>query len=68
MHVMKLPKKGIADKAVRSESFAAVKESFLESLSEEETEELNDFLVKKYFSAVQKKAVRNCVLDTKKTS
>ncbi len=61
-----IAKKGSADKTERSEAFAAVKDTFLEQYSEEELEELNGFLLKKYFHDVQKDAVRNCVLDTKK--
>lgn len=61
-----IAKQGMADKTKRSEAFDAVKESFLEPYSEEELEELDDFLVKKYFHDVQKEAVRNSVLDTKK--
>lgn len=59
-------KKGSANKTERSESFSAIKEAFLETYTEEEREELDSFLVKKYFHDVQKDAVRNCVLDTKK--
>ncbi|MFT6882323.1 MAG: polyribonucleotide nucleotidyltransferase [Marinoscillum sp.] len=59
-------KKGSANKTERSEAFGAVKDAFLESLSDEEKEELNGFLFKKYFHDVQKDAVRNCVLDTRK--
>jgi len=61
-----IAKKGSANKTERSEAFDAVKESFLETYTEEEREELDGFLVKKYFHDVQKDAVRNCVLDTKK--
>lgn len=61
-----IAKKGSANKTERSEAFAAVKEEFLAQYSEEELEELDDFLVKKYFHDTQKNAVRNCVLDTKK--
>lgn len=58
--------KGSANKTERSEAFDAVKESFLATYTEEELEELDSFLVGKYFKEVQKSAVRNCVLDTKK--
>ncbi len=59
-------KKGSANKTERSDAFGAVKDAFLESLSDEEKEGLNGFLFKKYFHDVQKDAVRNCVLDTRK--
>ena len=61
-----IAKQGSANKNERGEAFAAVKEEFLAQFSEEELEELDGFLVKKYFHDVQKYAVRNCVLDTKK--
>ena len=61
-----IAKQGSANKNERGEAFAAVKEEFLAQFSEEELEELDSFLVKKYFHDVQKYAVRNCVLDTKK--
>jgi len=61
-----IAKKGSANKTERSEGFDAIKESFLATYTEGEREELNSFLVKKYFHDVQKDAVRNCVLDTKK--
>lgn len=61
-----IAKKGLGNKQQRSEEFSAVKDAFLETYSEEEREELNQFLVDKYFHDVQKDAVRNCVLDTKK--
>ncbi|MEP0367671.1 MAG: polyribonucleotide nucleotidyltransferase [Cyclobacteriaceae bacterium] len=61
-----IAKEGLADKKLRGEKFAAVLENFLEGYSEEERDELNSFLVKKYFHDVEKDAVRNCVLDTKK--
>mgnify|MGYP000280085702 CR=1 FL=1 len=61
-----IAKKGIANKSQRGEEFDAVKEAFLATYSEEELEELDGFLLKKYFHDVQKEAVRNCVLDTKK--
>ncbi|MFY0608476.1 MAG: polyribonucleotide nucleotidyltransferase [Cyclobacteriaceae bacterium] len=59
-------KKGSANKTERAEAFDAVKDAFLSTYSEEELAELNMFLFKKYFHDVQKDAVRNCVLDTKK--
>lgn len=59
-------KKGSPNKTERSEDFKAILEAFLATYTEEEREELDAFLVKKYFHDVQKNAVRNCVLDTKK--
>ncbi len=62
----KVAEKQIADKKVRSEEFEKIKEAFLSQYSEEQLEELNDFLLNKYFHDVQKDAVRNFVLETKK--
>lgn len=52
----------IADKHKRSESFSKIKEEFLETLDEEEQKEKAS-LVNKYFHDVEKKAVRNVVLN-----
>ncbi len=49
-------------KEVRSEKAAAVKASYIESLSEERLAE-NKGLISKYFSATYKEAVRNVVLN-----
>ncbi|MCF8234317.1 MAG: polyribonucleotide nucleotidyltransferase [Bacteroidales bacterium] len=52
----------ITKKKERSEAFAAIKEEFLASLSEEELEE-KEKLVKEYFSDIHKEAARKLVLD-----
>ncbi|MEM6360297.1 MAG: polyribonucleotide nucleotidyltransferase [Bacteroidota bacterium] len=54
----------IADKSVRSESFKAIKEKFLESFGEEE--EVDKFLINQYFKGIQKKACRDLVLNERK--
>ncbi|OQY03275.1 MAG: polyribonucleotide nucleotidyltransferase [Bacteroidetes bacterium 4572_117] len=46
----------------RSDAFKAIKEELLETLSEEEQEEFS-FLIGTYFHDVEKKAVRNLLLD-----
>jgi len=56
-----IAKEGIADKHKRSEDFNAVKEDFIAQYGEEKSKE-NAFLIRKYFSEVQKEAVRDCVL------
>ncbi len=56
--------KGIANKNQRKEEFSKVHDEFIESIGEEH--EYDDFLIGKYFHDVQKEAVRNAVLDTKK--
>ena len=53
---------GNADKHARMDAFSAVRDEFLESLTEEELEE-KESLVKRYFHDVEKEAVRNAVLD-----
>ncbi len=52
---------GNPNKHERSDAFKAVRETFLESLPEEEREEKKG-LVKKYFHDTEKKAVRDAVL------
>jgi len=46
----------------RSDAFKAIKEEFVETLSEEEQEELGN-LIGVYFHDIEKKAVRNLLLD-----
>jgi polyribonucleotide nucleotidyltransferase len=53
---------GNPDKHWRMDSFHAVRDEFMESLSEEDQEEKAN-LVKRYFHDVEKEAVRNAVLD-----
>ncbi len=56
-------KKSIKDKKERKEAFGVVKNEYLESLTEEDEENLR--LIKKYLSSAEKKAARNLVLDEK---
>ena len=53
---------GNADKHARSAAFKAVRDEFIETLSEEEKETVTK-LVKKYFHDVEKEAVRNAMLN-----
>ena len=46
----------------RSDAFKAIKAELIETLSEEEQEE-SDFLIGNYFHDVEKKAIRNLLLD-----
>jgi polyribonucleotide nucleotidyltransferase len=55
---------GIADKQVRKEKFAAVKEAFIATLTEEEAQE-KSFLISQYFHKVEKEAVRDAILNHK---
>ncbi len=61
--VYAVAQKAMADKHKRSEEFGAVKEAFLEQYTEED--EVNEALVSRYFHDVEKKAVRNLILDEK---
>ena len=58
---------GIADRHVRKEKFAAIKEEYIESLPElaEGEEGPNSSLIGKYFHDVEKEAIRNSVLDNR---
>jgi len=60
--VYELAKSGIADKQKRKEAFSAIKEAFLESMSEEEQEEKAG-LVSEYYHDVEKEAIRKVVLE-----
>lgn len=55
---------GLADKALRGEKFKTIKESFVETLTDEEKED--KFLIGQYFKSVQKEAVRDMVLNERK--
>ncbi len=56
---------GNADKHERMDAFMAVRDAFVETLSEED-QEAKISLVKRYFHDVEKDAVRNAVLDERK--
>ncbi len=53
---------GTADKRLRGEKFEAVREEFLATLTEEE-KDAKKAMIKRYFFELEKKAVRNYVLD-----
>ena len=53
------------NKSERKEAFKAVYEEYIEQFSEEQLEEMDDFLLGKYFHDIEKEAVRNFVLDSK---
>lgn len=52
------------NKSERKEAFKAVYEEYISQFSEEQLEEMNDFLLGKYFHDIEKEAVRNFVLDS----
>lgn len=56
--------KGNPNKHERSDAFQAVRDQFIESLPEDERD-LKKSLVKKYFHDVEKKAVRDAILNEK---
>lgn len=65
--VYAVAKEGIANKAIRKEKFGAILDEYVEALPElPEGEEYDDFLIGKYYHDVEKEAIRNCVLDTRK--
>ncbi|MEP1033368.1 polyribonucleotide nucleotidyltransferase [Ekhidna sp.] len=51
-------------KSERKVDFKAVYEEYISQFSEEQLEEMNDFLLGKYFHDIEKEAVRNFVLDS----
>ena len=55
-------RQGLASKEKRAELFGAVKEEFIASLTEEETEEIGKY-ISVYFKEAMKKAVRDTMLD-----
>lgn len=52
------------NKSERKEAFKAVYEEWISQFSEEQLEEMDSFLLGKYFHDIEKEAVRNFVLDT----
>ncbi|MBW6460286.1 MAG: polyribonucleotide nucleotidyltransferase [Bacteroidales bacterium] len=56
---------GIANKQLRKEAFEAVKTGFLETINEEQREEMLP-MIEAYMEETEKKAVRNCVLENRK--
>ena len=63
--IYEVAKKGNPNKAERREAFGSIYDEFMAQYSEEELEELDNFLLGKYYHDVHKYAVRNAVLDTK---
>ena len=63
--IYKVAESGNPNKAERKEAFKAIYEEYISQFSEEQLEEMDDFLLGKYFHDIEKEAVRNCVLDTK---
>jgi len=57
--------KSSTGKAERKAAFKAIKEAYLETISEEAKESFNTGLFSKYFAKVEKNAIRHTVLDDK---
>ncbi|MDR0789196.1 MAG: polyribonucleotide nucleotidyltransferase [Bacteroidales bacterium] len=57
-----LAHKGLKNKTERSEGFAAIKQAFVDTLTEEEVTE-KGFMIDRYFHAVEKEAMRDMVLN-----
>lgn len=56
---------GIANKKIRTEKFKAIRDAFVTTLSEEDAK-AKAFLISKYYHDVEKKAMRDCVLNERK--
>ena len=54
--------KSALPKQERSEAFEALKQEFIETIAEEEREE-KEFMINRYYSAVEKKAMRDLILN-----
>jgi polyribonucleotide nucleotidyltransferase len=59
-----IAKQGISNKQLRKETFEAVKEDYISTLTEEE-KELKKDLISRYFHDIEKDAVRNATLDNR---
>lgn len=56
---------GNNNKKARHDKFEAIRDEFKATLSEEEADE-KSFLIYKYFHDIEKKAIRDCVLNTRR--
>ncbi|MCL2502162.1 MAG: polyribonucleotide nucleotidyltransferase, partial [Bacteroidales bacterium] len=52
-----------ADKHMRGDAFAALKEEFIQTIPEEEFDDAKRIMVNRYYHAVEKEAMRNMILD-----
>ena len=60
----KIAQKGISNKKKRGESFKNIRENYLLNIDQDD-ENFDEFLFKKYFHDIEKDAIRNAVLDKK---
>ena len=60
--VYEVAKAGCADKHWRQDSFAAIRDEYIATFSEEKQEEKSS-MIKRYYHDVEREAVRRCILD-----
>ena len=60
----KIAQEGISNKKKRGESFKKIRENYLSNIDQDD-ENIDEFLFKKYFHDIEKDAIRNSVLDKK---
>ena len=60
----KIAQEGISNKKKRGESFKKIRENYLSTIDQDD-ENFDEFLFKKYFHDIEKDAIRNSVLDKK---
>ena len=60
----KIAQEGISNKKKRGESFKNIRENYLLNIDQDD-ENFDEFLFKKYFHDIEKDAIRNAVLDKK---
>jgi len=60
----KIAQEGISNKKKRGDSFKKIKENYLSTIDQDD-ENFDEFLFKKYFHDIEKDAIRNSVLDKK---
>ena len=60
----KIAQEGISNKKKRGESFKNIRENYLSNIDQDD-ENFDEFLFKKYFHDIEKDAIRNAVLDKK---
>ena len=60
----KIAQEGISNKKKRGESFKKIRENYLSNIDQDD-ENFDEFLFKKYFHDIEKDAIRNSVLDKK---
>ena len=60
----KIAQEGISNKKKRGDSFKKIRENYLSTIDQDD-ENFDEFLFKKYFHDIEKDAIRNSVLDKK---